>query len=52
MSTAIDWPEFIKTLNKRGMKLREGNPDVMAGFPQTSIRPPPRMARSIPRPRN
>lgn len=32
MSSDIDWPDFIKTLNKRGMKLREGNPDVMAAF--------------------
>ncbi|MBU1174102.1 MAG: carboxymuconolactone decarboxylase family protein [Alphaproteobacteria bacterium] len=32
MAQDIDWPEFIKTLNRRGMKLREGNPDVMAAF--------------------
>ncbi len=32
MSQAIDWPDFIKTLNKRGVALREGNPDVMAAF--------------------
>ena len=32
MSEDIDWPDFVKTLNKRGMKLREGNPDVMAAF--------------------
>ena len=32
MSENVDWPEFIKTLNKRGLALREGNPDVMAAF--------------------
>ena len=32
MAQDIDWPDFIKTLNKRGMKLRDGNPDVMAAF--------------------
>jgi AhpD family alkylhydroperoxidase len=32
MSNSIDWPEFLKTLNKRGAKLREGNPEVMKAF--------------------
>ncbi len=32
MSQDIDWPEFLKTLNTRGLRLREGNPEVMKAF--------------------
>lgn len=32
MAEDINWPDYIKTLNKRGLALRQGNPDVMGVF--------------------